>query len=492
MPGLGPIRAAIVSACLACLVVALASCASGSAAQREADAIRQRQVETLSLVSSMADQYITSVTQAISLINYDPPNPRARWLAVYFLRNAVSASLDIATKPNPGIALLDMLVLASLQTWSFENHWMPLGIGEQGEPALERLRAVRDNLWLEAAHNLSPQQITTLRALIDEWIADNPDHTAVSLVRFSLFDDERYLSSADSRQSASGLLAQVGQAAGAIQDATIFAERALWFANRYPYLLGEQTELTAYRILDQPEFVDIPKALRFLEDIPAQLDKTFNPLLVEFADEFKEDLYAHLADIRADAILEAQVALEETIRMTLDETFTRVERERAKTVDSVFDRLATETDAFLDKLDTHAGDIAPLTADLRQTAQTIQSLATEFTTTLDAADRLAARFDPAAHDGEHTKLEDFRALATDTTRAAAQLTHTLELANTMIDSGRIDQSLSALADPLNNAIDRAFWRALILIIILIAGLALLRLIPRHAFAGPDRPRPDRA
>ena len=89
----------------------------------------------------MADDYIASLGESVYLLTRSGKlDSKGRWLAQSFLRNGVGTSLDIAVGPNPPVNLLDLLVLTSLQTWSFSTHWIPAGIGDAGIPALERLK----------------------------------------------------------------------------------------------------------------------------------------------------------------------------------------------------------------------------------------------------------------------------------------------------------------------------------------------------------------
>jgi hypothetical protein len=134
-------------------------------------------------------------------------------LAQSFLRNGVVASLDIAVGPNPSVNLLDLLVLTSLQTWSFESNWIASGIGDAGIPAIERLKKAEAEVWTVAKDILSEEQLETIRGLINAWIAENPHRTVVSLVRFREFADERKMSSLTMRQRARGLLKTISEAA---------------------------------------------------------------------------------------------------------------------------------------------------------------------------------------------------------------------------------------------------------------------------------------
>jgi hypothetical protein len=202
-------------------------------------------LEQQALVMGAADEYIAALGEAVYLIaRAGEQTPKARALTQLFVRNGTTAALDIATKPNPSVAMLDMMVLSSLQTWSFENHWMPAGIGEAGRGALDRLKAADAEVWRTARARLSESQVRTVRDLVDSWIAQNPDRTITSLARFEDFADARMMNTMNDRGRAAGLLREVALATSAIDDARLLGERALWYASRYPFLLGQQTELT--------------------------------------------------------------------------------------------------------------------------------------------------------------------------------------------------------------------------------------------------------
>ena len=113
------------------------------AVELESPATDARGLDLQGRVMAMADDHLAALGEATYLMGREAPlSPEARWQAQSFLRNGVSATLDIGASPNPGVALLDLLVLASLQVWAFETHWIPESIGAAGAPALERLRRV--------------------------------------------------------------------------------------------------------------------------------------------------------------------------------------------------------------------------------------------------------------------------------------------------------------------------------------------------------------
>jgi hypothetical protein len=231
----------------------------------------------------LADRYIAALGEAVYLITRDGRlDAKGRWLAQSFLRNGVGASLDIAVGPNPATSLLDLLVLTSLQTWSLEAHWIPAGIGEAGRPAVKRLKRTETSVWSNAGEVLSRDQLRTLRRLIEAWIAENPNQTVVSLVRFKEFVDERKISSREMRGQAHGLLEKFDVALATVDETRLLGERLLWFAGRYPYLLGEQTELTAYRLVDQPEGKQLMAAIQSIQRL--------SEILSERAGKIQSDL----------------------------------------------------------------------------------------------------------------------------------------------------------------------------------------------------------
>lgn len=409
-------------------------------AQDPSDAALQKQA----LVMSMADDYISGLAEAVYLLTRrGEADPRSRWLAQSFLRNGVGASIDIAAGPNPNVAVLDLLVLSALQAWSFEEHWIPAGIGEAGLPALARLREAETRAWGTARSLLDEEQLRTLRELVDAWIAENPDQTVVALVRFDEFADQRKISSLSLRGRASGLLREVGEASEAIDDARLLGERALWYSGRFLYLLGEQAELTTYRLADQPEGRQLVQTLDAIEQV------------------------ARTASARLDTLdqdLEGQwVAL-----------FEQLDVERSATISQFFDSLAAERTLLLDDLEARQDQLRGLMTELGDTLRASGELARELTGTVDAIDRVVSRFDAEeSTEREPLRLEDVRDVAAEAKLAAQELTRLLETTDELLASEAWDRRAAALVDPVSVVVERAFRRGVALVVLLIGGLGLL-------------------
>ena len=402
------------------------------------------------LVMDMADDYLASLGESVYLlVRSGKLDSKGRWLAQSFLRNGVGASLDIAVGPNPSVSLLDLLVLTSLQAWSFEAHWIPAGIGDAGIPALDRLKRAEEYAWTSAKKVLSEDQLITLRELISAWISENPDRTVVALVRFNEFDDERKISSLSLRGKAQGLLKEVSEASAVVDEARLLGERLLWFAGRYPYLLGEQAELTAYRLIDQPESTQIVEALKSVQALSESLSKNIETM--------QSDLEKQ------------QAAL-----------FSRVSQERKATLQQFFDRLSQERAQFLDNLLSQEDKLGGVMTRLEETVKVSLELANELTQTAKAVDKVVSHFDEEpGKDREPLRITDVRDAAIETGRAAKELTGLLKKAIDLMESKSLDQKISILTDPGMAIVDRAFWRGFILILLLIVALALLRILPQR-------------
>lgn len=470
---------------LAAMLVAVAgSCAApaggGSASRQQASTESRAALRTQALVMGMADDYIAALAESVYVLaRNEGLNPRSRTLAQSFLRNGVGAALDIGSGPNPATSVLDMVVLSSLDLWSFEHHWIPAGIGEAGRPALERLRRADAEMWMNAGRVLSEAQLRTVRELVDAWIANNPDRMVTSLVRFDEFSEERMIASGSLRGRASGLLREVSEASGAIDDARLLGERAIWFAGRYPFVLGQQVELTMYRLADQPESAELIRTLESLQ----QLSETFEARVNTVQDDIETQLsvfFDKVTEERRAAIEQAGATLAELVDASMEDAQRRIAAERQAAIVGIFDRFAEERSAMLDDLLNRQSELQDVMEELRETISTTGDLARDLTDTVDAIDRVVARFDRDPNSTrEPLRMTDVRDAAVETGRAAQELTALLDRTTELLDSPALRDRLSEIGDPGRDIIDRAFWRGMILIATLIVGLAALRFVPQR-------------
>jgi len=387
--------------------------------------------EVQSLAMEIADEYIAGIGEAIYLFARDPRvDPNSRVLIQSFLRNGVGAALDIGASNNPNVAILDLLVLSSLQSWAFEKNWSRAGI-DPGlvKDVLNRLKQAEKDTWYLSSRVLNDNQQNTLRELIKAWIQANPDRTVVSLVRFSDFTDARRLPDEGHRNTAQGLLLNLNDVTRTVDQARLLGERALWFAGRYPYVLGEQSELSLYRMLSQPDIQQVMTALSSLQQLS---DSTVN---------------------------EAESALN-------------------RVTDNAFDRFRKESSAVFSEFDTRQESLINTVRELHSAIEASTVLSQEVTRTAKEFDQVLMRFQSIPDsDRKPILITDIRDAARESADAAEQLTLLLKQTNDLIESNHFNNAITDINEVADSWADKFFWRGLLLIAILLIGLLLIKLVP---------------
>jgi hypothetical protein len=167
------------------------------------------------MVMRLADGYYNRIRPTIDRMEAAAKTPEERHLIHQMKYSAAAAAFDIAVSPRAGQALLDLLVLISLQRAVLERYWMPEVLGDQASELLSVVERTERESWRTAERAMTAEERAELRRLIDEWLADNPEAIRVAHVRFS---DFIHLSNRESADRAGGILAEVEEAAEAIED----------------------------------------------------------------------------------------------------------------------------------------------------------------------------------------------------------------------------------------------------------------------------------
>jgi len=281
------------------------------------------------------------------------------------------------------------------------------------------------------------------------------------------------------RGQARGLLREVGEAVAAVDDARLLGERLLWFAGRYPYLLGEQTELTAYRLVDQPEGEQIMEAIKSIQQLSEVLSARVETIQNDLEKE-REAFFARIASERAAAISQLQAALEATVRESVDIADESVKTQRTEAINQFFDRFSQERTQLLDDFASRQSELLGIMTELKETITVSGTLANDLTETVNAIDHVVSRFDRDPNSKrEPLRMTDVRDAATETGHAAEKVTQLLEQLLVILESDAWDRQISMMTDPADEIIDRVFWRGVILIGLLVAGMGLLRMVPQR-------------
>ena len=228
--------------------------ASGVQAAREDDAAREAAAdlrEIQSGVMSMADTWASSTRQATRVILEQTEDPSAR---LDLQRNWYYSALsmyDIAAGPYPGIAMLDMMVVASLSRGIWERRG-PERYGEAAQPMSKVLGDLEEEIWSFAAGYLNADQRQELTELVQEWLADNPGARSASFIRLSDFGELGRKPTLEQAVQKGGFLSPIRDAAETAEEVKELAERALFLVLAFPTLF-----LGTYLVgLVRPDFAE--------------------------------------------------------------------------------------------------------------------------------------------------------------------------------------------------------------------------------------------
>jgi len=424
--------------------------------------------EIQSEVMSFTDSFNAAITQGWSGVSatgradaaqagfLTPEGARAtalRRAALEVNLSNATASLSIASSPNPFVALADMVTLVTLQRMVLQT---PEAAALYGPDLQARLLAVygtqEERVWRIAERAMTPEQQQELRALIAAWREENPTATYVANVRLEDFGSRRQQGVQVQRQTSTGLLALFALDPMAGLDpvqreaarSRMLAERIFFFASRSGTIAKGNVELLYQNLLRAPEFNQLLDSVKQASDASVR----FGALA--------ETLPAELASLRDQTIEQAFGAL-------------RIEREAmvAQINEAVTKQRQAAIEEIEQKLDRTQGGVRNTLADFRETAGTASTLTEQMTTLVKLTDVLAARFvsDTGAHNPDRNPIAEFKGAAERTGETVERMTKLVERIENLLGSPAAAQGPTVMRTALhevqagsNQVIDRAFWR----------------------------------
>lgn len=199
---------------------------------------------------------------------YHETEPREREMAMRRVLIYASNALDIATGPYPELNLVDMIVFISLSRFAYEQHWQPKVFGERGKPLGEALSEAERQIWAMSNKILSDPQQAQFRELIGDWQKAHPDRYTVEGVRFQQFASRVSEVSADRAARARGVFGHLKAATQSADQAVLIAERAMFIAQRMPFLIRAHARLAMSESIDD-SLERLHGMDQLLEQIPA-------------------------------------------------------------------------------------------------------------------------------------------------------------------------------------------------------------------------------
>jgi hypothetical protein len=405
-----------------------------------------------------ADDFIGRTAAALDEYARRVATPDARSEALGWKLVLGSSAIGIASSPNPTANLLDFLGLTTLMRIVLEEHWLKTAHGPAFQPWLDASRTLEANAWKLAEGILKPEQQQELRDAIRQWREENPKVHSTVLARPREFV-EVIRGGGGKTQMPGSVFSVVGldPTAGldpAVREVTrtrLFAERAMFTAQRMPLLLRWHIELLADQLLHGPE---VTTAL------------TNAARLAESADRVS-----------------------------------RAAESASQTAAQLPDRITAERKAILAALETQEGRLRDLSVEIERTLAAGENMSASLNTTITAFDALMKRFgvgDPATNAAPDTNSPPFNIL--DYARTAGQIaTMAKELdgliqnAGSTLDSPALNQrlrELGAIAErakaDAKSVLNHAFLLGAGLVLLTFAcALAYRRLTPRGTKARSD-------
>ena len=382
------------------------------------------------------------------------------------------AAFTIAAGPNPGVGLLDMVVLTTLGRIIYEEHWLKQ-YGGLVKPYLTALRSLEADIWKIAAKVLTPDEQRELRNLIRAWRQAHPQQVLFAFIRFSDFAGERGTFTVAEAQKARGLFKSVQKATQKIEDVRLLAERGLYLGSRTLLLLGPVGEAWLTEWLRQPELTQLRRDVTQISDAMNRAVE----LTEQLPTNIRQEREATVADVAKRVTRERQA----TIQQLMD----RVDI----TLNLLMDRVGDERRQLMHELTSEeAGLIGALTA-LQQTLAMANTLGTTMQGTVQALDAFAVRSHArlTAADKQTADVNDIRRLVVDVAQTTQHLEGLVQALDRLLVSPGWEQRLPQLlqvldrvttegGDFVTHTLSRSFTYGLALLLVLLLGIVLSGMI----------------
>jgi hypothetical protein len=346
-----------------------------------------------------------------------------------------SETWSIASGPNAVADLIDMTVFVTVMRMTLEDYWQPKVFGKSALPMLAYSQSAEADIWKVAGKVLKPEQQTDLRQSIAAWHHQNPLRESLVASR-SLDFASRVEALGQNEVKKPGNvfsllnvdpLAGMEPAVREVAQTRMFAERALFVAQKMPTLLRWQTELLSVNAVEMP-------AVQQLISNSTQLSVSV-------------------------------------------ERFSYVAEQLPK-------QLSTEREEIVKALQTQEKDIASL---MGQGTQFSASLNTTFTT----FDALMKRFgvgepkseEPPPANAVPFRIQDYTQSAAQIEATAGRLTELLGMLDRTMGSFNLAQFSEQVGPVVQQAeaggkevVDYAFWKGILFVVIVLVAALIYRFL----------------
>lgn len=245
---------------------------------RSVQARQSSPTEIQALVMAFADKYATRAADAFDRVHDQAATIEVRNYARDAKVAAGWGAVTIATEVNPVAAMLDMVTMVRLKRKSFEDHGAALLPPEAAQVIRAMHERSETEVWELAGRFLSEQQMAQLRAVIDDWYAQNSYVRSAAHLKLLDFASFRRETASNNRNAPASVLAMlnidplasIDPVQRELAESRMFAERTLFFAKRLPLLASWQLQQATVDMLATPELRDL---LARTEKLTASADR---------------------------------------------------------------------------------------------------------------------------------------------------------------------------------------------------------------------------
>ena len=337
------------------------------------------QEELQSAVISYANRFIAIIGQAAVQLEEAIPTDQARLNAARRKVYSMTAVVQTAAGPNPGPALLDLVVNATLSRMVWQDYWRPQVFGKPGTIMVEAFKKMEAEAWDLAGKVMTIEQRQEFRDLIDDWYANHPGQVSVDYISFTDFGDIGTKPNLKNIQKPGGLLAPIREATEAVDDVRMTVERAMFLLAKMQLIMGSQVELVYMNLVRQPE---MKAMLTDISGVKETADR-FAVLLEELPRQVSRERQAVLKaiDDKATTIHMLNAGIQETLKQA-DLTLQGLQQTTLAA-----GNLIASTDALLARFEPE-GSIGPLTIDdYIRAIETIQDAVSGFNRLVSTVDQ---------------------------------------------------------------------------------------------------------
>ncbi len=309
----------------------------------------QRKLQELILqrkVMRYADGYVDSIAHITTTVEASGRDPAMLFTMGRFRVVQATSAVQIAAGPSARINALDMVVLCTL-TRATLGRYLQARQGAEATAALATLSSLESGAW-ELVDFLTEQQREEIRDALARRQAD-PTTTleSVTFVRFTDFvDDPEERRAAPNSASLFALvgldpLTGLSPAVREIEQSRMLAERAIYYAERVPILIGMQVRTLATVLLTMPEPREVIAAADRASRAAESLSRTAATLPETLSREREAAITQVFDAIRADQAMASELLAGlkgtfDSAKLTSDSLTTTV-----KSVDEVMARFNT-------------------------------------------------------------------------------------------------------------------------------------------------------